>query len=183
MEIECGPVLETQPCRPGRHEVEVRIFRDVWLGVLPGAFFLPDPRHLVAAGCKVPLAHERGPVAGRGEHFGDIRLRSVGFEEVQHDPRMRRVASGHEHAAIRRAHRRRRKSIREQHAFTGESIEIRGGDVLAAAIGPDDVRTVLIVEDEENVGAPDVGGGLGLRSRTRRPCQEDSGEDQPFHNA
>ena len=103
-------------------------------------------------GLQVPLADQRGLVAGALQPFRDVVLRPVEEVAVVAHAVRDAVLARQDHRATRRADRVGAVHLVEDHALPREAIEVRRA-VDARAVGADRGGRVVVAEDEEDVGA------------------------------
>ena len=175
VDVVRGPETEPEAPGPWWHEIRLRILAQVGFPrALPRLTVLRLPHPELAAalhlsGCQMPFADESRVVACVVKRVGEPVLPRVALHVVRHDARVGGIASGHQHAPVRRAERTARDGVGEGHAFRGQTVDAGCGDVRAA-VEPKIAGAQLVVEDEDEVrpasGGSRVAGGPGVQRAT-----------------
>ena len=150
-----------RPAFPDERGIRLLVaLRDRGVRFVAGAWDAPELVEALVGGlaasfraiaAEVPLAEERGRVAGRLQRLGDgdlpqrdaARLRGAGSN---------RVASGHQRRARHRAGELDVEVV-EADAFSGELVEARRDVAAHAAIGADLAPAEVVGKDQDDVGA------------------------------
>ena len=124
------------------------------------------------------LARRRVEVAARREGLReDAVLRGKDALVVRRRAELPRVAPRHDRRTRRRALGRRRVGVREEQAFAGDPVEVRGLDP-AATVGAGMAHAPVVHDEEQDVRSLDrrLGGGEG------RGQQRQAGEQRVAHH-
>ncbi len=104
-------------------------------------------------GLQMPLADDGRLVAGRLQQLRQRHLAAVEGVAVVAQPVQVTVLAGQQNGAARRADRVRDEAVREAHAFTGDAIDVRRLDQVAA-VGADRALGMIVRHDEQDVRRP-----------------------------
>ena len=126
---------------------------------------------------EVPLTDDGGLVASLLEELreGDLRAIEDGIRIVI-EPVQVRILAGQDDRATRTADGISDEGAIEPHAFLGEAIDVRGlVQFSGVAVGADGLISVVIGEDEHDVGLLGRSGRQKAADQTEKECQESHG--------